>query len=178
MAKAKSKNVAKAKAAPEGSGDVWTWTVLDSDSKMILAYEIGDRSVSTASEFMTDLRSRLANRVQLTTDGRKAYLEAIEDAFGGDVDFAQLVKLYCNKGSKLPEGKYSPPVCTMIKKHRVGDSPDPSHVSTSHVERSNLSMGMGRFTRLKMHFLRNLKTIFICCSCILCIIILFVFTRH
>ena len=101
MAKAKSKNVAKAKAAPEGSGDVWTWTVLDSDSKMILAYEIGDRSVSTASEFMTDLRSRLANRVQLDTDGRKAYLEAIEDAFGGDVDFAQLVKLYCNKGSPL-----------------------------------------------------------------------------
>ena len=85
---AKAKNVAKAKAAPRGAGDVWTWTALDSDSKMILSYEVGDRSGATAIEFMDDLRSRLANRVQLTTDGHKAYLEAVEGAFGGDVDYA------------------------------------------------------------------------------------------
>jgi IS1 family transposase len=85
---------AKAKAAPQSAGDVWTWTALDSDSKMILSYEVGDRSGATAIEFMDDLRRRLANRVQLTTDGHKAYLEAVEGAFGGDVDYAQLVKLY------------------------------------------------------------------------------------
>ena len=91
---AKEKNVARAKAAPRGAGDVWTWTALESDSKMILSYEVGNRSGATAIEFMDDLRSRLANRVQLTTGGHKAYLEAIEGAFGGDVDYAQFVKLY------------------------------------------------------------------------------------
>ncbi len=91
---AREKNVARAKAAPRGAGDVWTWTSIDGDSKMIIAYEVGDRSGATAIEFMDDLRDRLANRVQLTTDGHKAYLEAVEGAFGGDVDYAQLVKLY------------------------------------------------------------------------------------
>ena len=91
---AKDKNVATAKAAPNGSGDVWTWTALDRDSKMILSYEVGDRSGATALEFMDDLRARLATRVQLTTDGHRAYLEAVEGAFGGDVDYAMLVKLY------------------------------------------------------------------------------------
>ena len=84
---AKAKNVPSAKSAPEGAGDVWTWSALDSDSKMILAYEVGDRSARTAREFMNNLRGRLANRVQLTTDGHKAYLEAVEGAFGSDVDF-------------------------------------------------------------------------------------------
>lgn len=88
---AKAKNVKTAKAAPTGAGDVWTWTAIDSDSKMILSYEVGDRSAATAIEFMDDLRSRLATRVQLTTDGHKAYLEAVEGAFGGDVDYAMLV---------------------------------------------------------------------------------------
>ena len=91
---AKEKNVARAKAAPKGAGDVWTWTAIEADSKLIVSWEVGDRTSATAIEFMDDLRDRLANRVQLTTDGHKAYLEAVEGAFGGDVDYAQLVKLY------------------------------------------------------------------------------------
>ena len=102
----KDKNVATAKSAPVGAGDVWTWTAIDRDSKMILSFEVGDRSGATAIEFMDDLRARLANRVQLTTDGHKAYLEAVEGAFGGDVDYAQLVKLY---GPTITApGRYSP----------------------------------------------------------------------
>jgi len=144
----KERTVATAKRAPADAGDIWTWTAIDADSKLIVSYLVGDRSGETAIELMDDLRSRLVNRVQLSTDGLKSYLEAVEGAFGGDIDYAQVIKQYGPTPS--PAGRYSPAECTGIRKVSVEGNPDMKHANTSFVEAHNktMRMHMRRFTRL------------------------------